>query len=380
MFSANNVAFVSISENFETASPFGKAMIGILSVFAQLEREQIKERMTLGKLGRVKAGKTSAWSKVPFGYSYTDGELIPDPIQAPIVKQIYDDYLGGISITKLVDKLNDEGHIGKDKRWSYRTVRQVLDNAVYAGLTNFKGETYNGSHEPLIEPQTRQIVDMELEKRQRQAYAKNNNPRPFQAKYLLSGLLRCGCCTANMELIQRSKKKDGTRTKLYKCYSQSSKKHGRTQRKYDGCTNITYGMETLEKLILGEIEKLRLDDDYLLEVAGSAKEKIDLSAYEKRAAELAKQIERLVGLYVTGDVPLDVYESKKKEIETERQAIQSKIDGVQKDDRMELDEVKRLLDVKDIQQLDYDVQKTIVRSLIKQISLNGDDMTIRWAF
>lgn len=169
-------------------------MIGILSVFAQLEREQIKERMTLGKLGRVKAGKTSAWSKVPFGYSYIDGELIPDEIQAQIVKQIFSDYLGGISITKLVDKLNDEGNIGKDKRWSYRTVRQVLDNAVYCGLTNFKGETYKGTHEPVIAPDTREIVQIELEKRQRQAYAKNNNLRPFQSKYLLSGLMSRRTC------------------------------------------------------------------------------------------------------------------------------------------------------------------------------------------
>lgn len=201
-----------------------------------------------------------------------------------------------------------------------------------------------------------------------------------KSKYLLSGLLRCGCCTANMELIQRSKKKDVSRTKLYKCYSQSSKKHGRTQRKYDGCTNITYDLETLEKLFLGEIDKLRLDDNYLREVTGSTKEIIDLTAYEKRAAELPKQIERLVGLYVSGDVPLDIYENKKREIETERQAIQAKIDGVQKYDRMQLDEVKRLLDVKGISKLDYEVQKTLVRSLIKQVSLNGDDMTIRWVF
>lgn len=183
-----------------------------------------------------------------------------------------------------------------------------------------------------------------------------------------------------MELIQRSKKKDGIRTKLYKCYSQSSKKHGRTQLKYDWCTNITYDMETLEKLILGEIEKLRLDDNHLREVAGSAKEIINLTAYEKRSAELAKQIERIVGLYISGDVPLDIYENKNQEIETERQAIQAKMDGVQKDDRMQLDEVKRLLDVKDISKLDYEVQKSIVRSLFKQVSLNGDDMTIRWAF
>ena len=42
VFLRNNADFISLSENFDTSSPFGKALIGILAVFAQLEREQIK--------------------------------------------------------------------------------------------------------------------------------------------------------------------------------------------------------------------------------------------------------------------------------------------------------------------------------------------------
>ena len=53
IFIKNGIEFLSLQENFDTSTPFGKAMIGLLSVFAQLEREQIKERMQLGKLGRA---------------------------------------------------------------------------------------------------------------------------------------------------------------------------------------------------------------------------------------------------------------------------------------------------------------------------------------
>ena len=45
VFLKNGCAFVSMNENFDTSTAFGRAMIGILSVFAQLEREQIRERM-----------------------------------------------------------------------------------------------------------------------------------------------------------------------------------------------------------------------------------------------------------------------------------------------------------------------------------------------
>ena len=55
-FLPNNVDFISMTENFDTSTPFGKAMIGILSVFAQLERENIKTRLAMGHVGRAKAG------------------------------------------------------------------------------------------------------------------------------------------------------------------------------------------------------------------------------------------------------------------------------------------------------------------------------------
>ena len=55
-FLKNDVDFISVSENFDTSTPFGKAMIGILSVFAQLEKDQITERFTMGRIGRSKAG------------------------------------------------------------------------------------------------------------------------------------------------------------------------------------------------------------------------------------------------------------------------------------------------------------------------------------
>ena len=57
VFLANGTDFVSMSENFDTSTPFGRAMIGILAVFAQLEREQIKERMGMGKEDALDAGK-----------------------------------------------------------------------------------------------------------------------------------------------------------------------------------------------------------------------------------------------------------------------------------------------------------------------------------
>lgn len=69
VFIKNDINFLSLSENFDTSTPFGKAMIGILSVFTQLER------MQLGAIARAKEGYFHGGC-LPIGYEYIDGKLI----------------------------------------------------------------------------------------------------------------------------------------------------------------------------------------------------------------------------------------------------------------------------------------------------------------
>ena len=71
----NDTDFVSMQENINTSTPFGKAMIGILSVFAQLEREQITERTMMGRDGRAKKGKWHGGGTEPIGYDYEGNEI-----------------------------------------------------------------------------------------------------------------------------------------------------------------------------------------------------------------------------------------------------------------------------------------------------------------
>ena len=80
LFIPGGVEFISINENFDTGSPYGKAMIGILSVFAQLERENIRERTRMGMYERVKSGLWRGGSGTPFGYDYDPAEnkLVPN--------------------------------------------------------------------------------------------------------------------------------------------------------------------------------------------------------------------------------------------------------------------------------------------------------------
>ena len=262
VFNKNGVDFISLSENFDTSTAFGKAMIGILSVFAQLEREQITERMTLGRVGRAKAGKAMSWSNCPFGYTIQKEIYEIDPFRAEIVKRIYRDYLAGISITAIKNNLNEEGHVGKDINWSYRTVRQILDNIVYAGYIKYKNEIYPGLHRPIVSLSDYKKVQAELEKR-RITQAELHNPRPFRTKYMLSGLMRCGYCNSVLQ-IRTIIYRNGKRSHRYNCPSSKPHKNSPYKRHDFDCGFKFVKKTEIESLVVDEIKKLPLNIDKII--------------------------------------------------------------------------------------------------------------------
>ena len=106
-FLPNGVDFVSMSENFDTSTPFGKAMIGILSVFAQLEREQIKERLAMGHIGRAKAGYWRGGSNAPVGYDFIDGRLVINEYEALQVRKIFELFLNGETLNSIAKYMSE---------------------------------------------------------------------------------------------------------------------------------------------------------------------------------------------------------------------------------------------------------------------------------
>ena len=131
VFLANSCDFVSISENFDTATPFGRAMIGILAVFAQLEREQIKERMAMGKTARAKKGLTNCGANPPIGYDYTDGKLYVNDYEAMLIKKVFGEFLSGKTPYSIAKDLNSAGLTHKYGLWKITTIRQILKNKTY---------------------------------------------------------------------------------------------------------------------------------------------------------------------------------------------------------------------------------------------------------
>lgn len=384
VFIKNNVNFVSLNENFDTSTPFGKAMLGILSVFSQLEREQITERMQMGKLGRAKSGKPMSWSRKVFGYDYVDGEYQINKLEASVVNRIFYEYLSGTSIHMLTKILNEEGHIGKDIEWSYRTVRQTLDNPIHAGAIRFKGKVYLGNHTPIVTKETYIEVQKELEIRQKQAYKNNNNPRPFQAKYMLSGLARCGYCGAPLMSVLGNIRQDGTRLKKYQCTNRLVKKRRVTYYNDNKkCDSGFYQMKDLENYVLDEIEKIQLNPDLLDEYASSPKPVDNTEVYLKAIEKLDTKRERLSDLYLNDLISFEQMEEKAKKMLQEKRDLESKLDLNAKD--LSVVKTNKAIDffknskVK-IKDESYENQCVIVKRLIEKVDVTANEIKIIWRF
>lgn len=381
IFLKNNIEFVSLLENFDTSSPFGRAVIGLLSVFAQLEREQIKERMQLGKLGRAKSGKSMMWAKTSYGYNYDKetGSMTVNEYEALAVKEIFASYLAGMSITKLRDKINQE--YPKKPAWSYRTIRGILANPVYCGLNQYKGQTFQGTHKAIISLADFEQTQRELAKRQQTA-KELSNPRPFQAKYMLSGLAQCGYCHAPLKVILGQKRKDGTRFKRYECYQRHPRKTKGVTVYNDNkkCDSGYYEMEPLENFVLEQVAKLQNDPDKIQELfLDSTSPAVDKQAIQKQIDGLTVKLSKLNDLYLDDRITLDELRSKSPDFIKQRSALEEEIKKATSDKQAgRRKKIEKLLDASSVLEMSYDNQKVIVRELIDKVQVTSDKVVIRW--
>ena len=380
IFIKNGIEFLSLQENFDTSTPFGKAMIGLLAVFAQLEREQIKERMQLGKLGRAKSGKSMMWARTSYGYDYhrDTGAMTINELEAIAIRDIFESYLNGMSVTKIRDMLNDK--YPKTPNWHYRIVRGILANPVYCGYNQYKGHVFLGNHEPIITEEAFNKTQEELKIRQQTALERFN-PRPFRAKYMLSGIAQCGYCGAPLSITLGMIRKDGTRNIRYQCKNRFPRatKGVTVYNDNKKCDSGFYEKSDIEKYVIEQICKLQHDKKYVEELFADHGPSVDRVACQKQIDLLTNKISRLNDLYIDDRITLEELQTKSSEFSRQRSILEEELenDPALKRQKREA-EMKKILKTDDILGMDYERQKTIVRSLINKVRVTVDKIVIKW--
>ena len=382
VFLANNCDFVSISENFDTSSPFGRAMIGILAVFAQLEREQIKERMIMGKVAKAKQGRYSGKAMNPIGYDYIDGRLIPNKYESDLVKRIFGMYSKGMSTRKIMETLNESGLYHKYGKWNEKTVLNIITRRTYIGEILYSGNWYKGDHEPIIDPALFDECQREHEKRYRDH--EQHNRRLGKATSYLAGYLVCKHCGGKYaKLKQLSYNRDHTKKYYYNKYICNSRcKRVPHLIKDPNCMNKIWSMEELDKIIFDEIRKLAVDPEHHAPEKNAPQAHFD--PLKAQLDNINGKMEKLMELYLIGNIPQDILQKKTDDLQKQREKLMQELDEITKshEKRLSQKERKRLVEsFSDIlDRGDFDEIRTTIGALIDYIELDNDDITIHWNF
>jgi site-specific DNA recombinase len=143
--------FVSMMESLDTSTAMGRFVMDIIQRIAQLESEQIGERVYIGMEQKAKVNGGMLGFNIPYGYNYCQGKLRVNQNEASTVKDMYSWYLSGKSIGDITKILNQENTpTKKGKVWAKKTVSAILKNPLYCGYLRWEEYVNKSDHDPII--------------------------------------------------------------------------------------------------------------------------------------------------------------------------------------------------------------------------------------
>jgi site-specific DNA recombinase len=255
----------------------GRMFITIVAALAQWERENLGERIRMGLQEKVRQGKWAA-NAAPFGYDIDreNDKLVINPLEASVVRRVFDMYLSGMGIVKIASKLNEEGMKTKSNtKFSINGVRYMLTNPVYIGKMRWNYTVHQDQYfeveeaaPAIISEETFFQAQKLLEKRKAQ------HPRTTTSEYIFSGVAKCARCGAPL-----SGKSNGQGTRFYIC----------TNQKIGTCDLPLIKEGFLEERFLQYINKRGILEEAKKEVAAHAdiEEKSD---YQKEIEQIQKEL------------------------------------------------------------------------------------------
>ena len=386
VFLANGTDFVSMSENFDTATPFGRAMIGILAVFAQLEREQIKERMGMGKEARAKEGKWHGGSTEPIGYDYDPvTELLNiNEYETMQILELGELFLKGTPLRTIERMFLEKGYKHKHGTWDTKTMRRVLRNKLYIGYIKHNDEWYPGLQRQIFTDETFNKIQKLLDDRAEQF--KQLGIKPGAQTTYLGGLLHCKQCGAKYAKQENGRRKEGKPLVYwYMCYSRSKKM--KKMIKDPNCKNKNWKMVELDNMVFNEIRKLAMAPDYVKELRKEKEKKTvepnKIDIIKKEIENIDEQISRFMDLYGIGKFTIkqvsdkvDPLNIQKIGLEKELEQLNADAGAISEEEAFEI--INSFGDILD--RNDFNEIRLAIETLIYYIDIDDEDIYIHWKF
>ncbi|WP_321833440.1 recombinase family protein [Clostridium butyricum] len=416
----HNVEFTSVTENFDSSNMMGKMYMYLLSIFAEMERENISKRVKDNKLFLTKQGQWCG-GKPPTGYTLTKEcindkkitYLKLDDTKKTLIIDIYNKYLELGSLHKIQKWLLLEHNI----KYSLSTVKYILSSPVYciADDDSFKylsnqytiygkPDGYSGyitydnrknssskrewkskdmfisvsKHKAII-TSSLWIQIQELQKQR----AKEPRPKASKISYL-TNVLKCDVCGSPMTLNYNHTNKDGIRNYYYICTGKRA--YGTSY-----CSNKWINQKECDQRLIEFLELFTSDKDTFKKMSNK---KIEDNPLDKDIKKLEKEInkqnnilkeltKKIIVLHgpaldlVTNEMNSigdNITELKEKLNSLERKAINQKNSSISID--VMYSEIKKLPTILKDDTIDIEKKRDLVNMFLTEVRWNSNTQSL----
>jgi site-specific DNA recombinase len=396
IFEKNGTSFVSVTQQLNSASSMGRLTLNVLLSFAQFEREMISER-TRDKMGAARRRGKWVGGNPVLGYDVAPqgGSLVVNPDEAQRVRDIFRLYLELGSLIPVVEELNRRGW--RMKSWTTREGRKaggkpipknslynLLTNIIYVGKVEYDSQIYEGEHERIVDDETWNKVQSELNRNGRRGGRNIGN------KYsaLLKGLVRCGTCNVGMIHTYVNKK-----DKLYRYYV-CVKAH---QRGWAQCETRSVSAPAIENAVIEQLRgvgsnpamlhevRRQLDEQHESTRATVQHEKAEI---ERELKDVGRKVNATAALLGTAGPAAELATDRLAELQGQTSHLESRLTDVCRKatavgaETIGSADLKAALSTFDSlwEQLSGWEQERFIQTLVQEVRYDGKSGTVTLAF
>ena len=296
----------SVSEEINTDTATGVFFIRMTTILAQLEIERTSERTKFGLKGAAKNGHFCG--KAPIGYRKINKELVIDDLESEVVKEIFDDYVNGLSVCTITKKLNNKNALNRN--WRTTTIDRMLSNYIYCGdyLYGKRAKNMKPIHLENICPA---IIDKETFKMVQTQKERNLKNYTRKHTYVYMQKIVCSKCNKIMGGSSTTSRNKPTQI-YYKC----------------NCCNTRINEKKIEKPLM-----LFLNDmlDYYLLIDNNFKSffnedlNIEIDKYNKMLDKCNKKLKKVKEAYLDDLIDKDEFITEEKTIKSQINDLEIKL-------------------------------------------------------
>ncbi|MDM0481072.1 recombinase family protein [Clostridium perfringens] len=390
------IDLICVEDKYDPSTPAGRLMMTLLASLAEMERENIKQRVSDSMLNLARSGRWTG-GNTPFGYKVVtiDGGKYLELEDEENIKYIFNEFINGKSIFKLAREFN----FGKKKisrilrnitylkssKNANIYLKQVLSYEVvgepngygylpYGQNKVIGGKIVRNNDKIATVSKHKAVIDLDtfIRTQERLKTFEGKRAPRISNKSFLAQMVKCGCCGANMLIVLGYKRKDGTRKLYFACPNK--------------CGNSFKDIIEVENDVLNSLKNVNFFNEINKNksIVNKDNSKIKKSMI-KELEEKKKILDGLMDKLALVDSTLaNVIIEKMNSVNVDINDLQDKIDLLEKEEiassynkeDFKLKEENRKHFIEEFENMSMEEKQNAIRGIINNIVWDGENIII----